>query len=175
MSDAPNHCPFVIKTFTLTSDFDEDRLRLNACNAAGMTQSMMLTRRLMDRAVPRMAQEAEKLAAGPIPASLTLPIAQQRLRQERQANPVAPVQTPPDAPAWLCNTMQFALRENGVIWVLKGRGGEEARMFLSPTNLRATLDVFAVKYKAMDWTRTMFPEWLTEAEPTASPLARALH
>ena len=166
---------FAIRTFTLVSDFDEDRLRMEVRGTEDVTQDIMLTRRLMDRAIPKMAEEAEKLAAGPIPANLALPIAQQSLRQERRANPVPPVRLDDGVQPWLCIAMQFKLQDNAIVWILKGSGGEEARMFLSNSNLRATLDVFAAKYTAMDWARTSFPEWLTEAELEQSPARKALH
>ena len=172
---AESYPVFVIRTFTLSSSFDEDRLRMDLCDAQGATQASMLTRRLLDQAVPRMVQEAERLAAGPIPADLTLPIAQERLRMERKSNPVAPIRTSPEGELWLCTTMQFAPREDGVIWILKGRGTEEARMFLSSTNLRATLDIFANRYKSMDWGRERFPEWLVEADPVSPASLKALH
>lgn len=167
---------FTIKTFTLVGDFDEDRLRLNACDAAGLTQSIALTRRLLDRAVPAMAKEIESRAeGGPVPAELILPIAQQRLRRDRQDNPVPPVQTAPDAAPWLCTAMQFAPKEEGVVWILKGRGNEEARMFLSHRNLQATLDVFATRYRAMEWSTLPFPEWLMESATSPRPAAAVLH
>ncbi len=166
---------FAIQTFTLVSDFGEDRIRMDVRNKENVTQAIMLTRRLMDRAIPKMAEEAENLAAGPIPANLTLPIAQQTLRQERQANPVPPVRLSDGIQPWLCAAMQFKLQDNGVVWILKGPGGEEARMFLSNSNLRATLDVFATQYSAMEWSRTSFPEWLIEAELGQSPARKALH
>ena len=166
---------FAIRTFTLVSDFDEDRLRMDARNTEEVTQAIMLTRRLLDRAIPKMADEAYKLAAGPIPANLALPIAQQRLRQERRANPIPPVCVSDGVQPWLCVAMQFKLQGNAMFWVLKGHGGQEARMFLSNSNLRATLDVFAMQYRAMKWARSAFPEWLTEADLDPAPAGRALH
>ena len=166
---------FAIRTFTLVSDFDEDRLRMDARNKEGVTQAIMLTRRLLDRAIPKMADEAYKLAAGPIPANLALPIAQQRLRQERRANPIPPVCVSDGVQPWLCVAMQFKLQGNAMFWMLKGHGGQEARMFLSNSNLRATLDVFAIQYRAMRWSRAAFPEWLTEADLDPASAGRALH
>lgn len=145
------------------------------CDAQGSTQASMLTRRLLDRAVPRMVQEAERLATGPVPAELILPIAQERLRMERKSNPVAPIRSSPEAEVWLCTAMQFAPREDGVIWILKGSSNEDARMFLSSTNLRATLDIFASRYKSMDWGRDVFPEWLKESSFELPGEPRHLH
>ena len=70
---------------------------------------------------------------------------------------------------------QDALQGDAVLWILKGHGGQEARMFLSNSNLRATLDVFAIQYRSMKWARTAFPEWLTEADLDPAPAGRALH
>lgn len=175
MPSSPSPAVFIIKTFTLLSDFDEDRLRMNACDPAGMTQSMMLTRRLLDRALPAMIKACEAAAEGPIPASLTLPIAQEKLRLERRESPVPPVHAAPDAVPWLCTAMQFANREKGMVWVLKGRSGEEARMLLSNADLRAALDIFAAKYKAMDWSAALFPEWLAQRPADKPARPSALH
>lgn len=166
---------FAIRTFTLLLDFEEDRLRMNACDAENTTQSVMLTRRLMDRAIPQMAGKAENLILGPIPPNAFLPLAQHALREERQANPILPVRISPSVRPWLCITMQLIPADSGIHWVLGGSNGEEARMFLSKTNLQATLDVFAQKYSAMQWDRAPFPDWLVATEQCYNGTAKAFH
>ena len=152
---------YIIHTFTMAADFDEDRIRLNTVDPAGLYQALYLTRRLADRFVPLMAQRAEKAVAGPIPSELVLDIEQEKLRMERDSNPQAPVETVPDARPWLCKTIHMGDREEGGVQLtFTDDASIDAYLILDEQSLRATLDVFLISYRALEWGEQPFPEWV---------------
>lgn len=162
MDDKPTS-PFLVESFTILADFDEDRLRMNAIDAEGRTTAIWLTRRMLDRFVPGLTQHAESRAPATMPKELSLSFSQQKLRQERQANPAKPVLAPvQEVQAWLCTTIELGQRKNGSVWILQGRTGQEARMFLAEAHVRATLDVLLHNYRALDWPCDKFPGWIIE-------------
>ncbi len=163
---------YLIHTFTMAADFDEDRIRLNTVDPTGQYQALYLTRRLADRFVPIMAQRAEKAVAGPIPSELVLDIEQEKLRMERDSNPQAPVETAPDARPWLCKTIHMGDREEGGVQLtFTDDASIDAYLILDEQSLRATLDVFLISYRALDWSEQAFPDWVA-ARGNAPPVER---
>jgi hypothetical protein len=152
---------YIIQTFTMASDFDQDRIRLHTVDAAGHFQALFLTRRLADRFVPVLAARAEKAVAGPLPSDLVLDIEQERLRLERDSNPLPPVEAVPDAEPWLCKTIHMADRdEGGVQLTFTDDASIEAYLILDEESLRATLDVFLITYRTLEWDEQPFPDWV---------------
>lgn len=163
---------FIIHTFTMASDFDHDRIRLHTVDPAGQFQAIFLTRRLADRFVPMLAQRAEKAVTGPIPRELVLDIEQEKLRMERDNNPQPPVEAVPDAEPWLCKTIHMADREDGAIQLtFTDDATIDAHLILDEQSLRATLDVFLITYRTLEWGEQPFPDWVT-ARGAAQPVER---
>lgn len=153
---------YIIRTFTMAADFDEDRIRLNTVDPADQYQALYLTRRLADRFIPIMAQRAEKAVAGPIPSELVLDIEQEKLRMERDSNPQAPVETLPDTRPWLCKTIHMVDREEGGVQLtFTDDASIDAYLILDEQSLRATLDVFLISYRALEWGEQAFPDWVS--------------
>lgn len=108
-----------------------------------------------------MAQRAEKAVAGPIPSGLVLDIEQEKLRMERDSNPQAPVETVPDARPWLCKTIHMCDREEGGVQLtFTDEASIDAYLILDEQSLRATLDVFQISYRALEWGEQVFPDWV---------------
>lgn len=153
---------FIIHTFTMASDFDQDRIRLHTVDPAGQFQAIFLTRRLADRFIPVLAARAEKAVTGPIPSDLVLDIEQEKLRMERDSNPQPPVEAVPDAEPWLCKTIHMADRDDGGVQLtFTDNASIDAHLILDEESLRATLDVFLISYRTLEWSEQAFPEWVT--------------
>jgi len=75
---------FRIQTFTGRHDPVEDRLRLDAVDAAGGKQTIFLTRRLSDRLIPVLVSHLEGKTPEGVPADLEQGMSQSRVRQVRQ-------------------------------------------------------------------------------------------
>ncbi|MFM5907482.1 MAG: hypothetical protein ACKOPO_07850 [Novosphingobium sp.] len=163
---------FIIHTFTMAADFDEDRIRLNTVDPAGQYQALVLTRRLADRFVPVLSERAEKAVAGPIPSDLVLDIEQEKLRMERDSNPQPPVESAPDALPWLCKTIHMADHpDGGVQLTFTDDTSVDAYLILDEQSLRATLDVFLITYRTLEWSELAFPEWV-RSRGSAQPVER---
>ncbi|MFM5931039.1 MAG: hypothetical protein ACKOPQ_09045 [Novosphingobium sp.] len=163
---------YIIHTFTMGADFDEDRIRLNTVDPAGHYQAVTLTRRLTDRFVPVLAERAEKAVAGPIPSDLVLDIEQEKLRLERDENPQPPVETVPDALPWLCRTIHMADHPDGGVQItFTDDAAIDAYLILDEESLRATLDVFLITYRTLEWTEQAFPDWV-RSRGSVQPMER---
>ncbi|PLK26289.1 hypothetical protein [Novosphingobium sp. TH158] len=160
---------FIIHTFTMASDLNEDRIRLHAVDPAGQFQAIFLTRRLADRFVPVLAERAEKAVSGPIPGDLVLSIEQERLRMERDSNPQPPVEAVPDALPWLCTTIHMSDNPQGGVQIdFTDERSIDAYLGLDEQSLRAMLDVFLITYRNLGWSEDAFPDWVRsrgEAQP----------
>ena len=106
---------FRIQTFTGRYDPVEDRLRLDAVNAAGEKQSIFLTRRLVDRVIPVLVSHLEGKNPEGVPADLAQGMSQSRARQARQTGEATPaVAADTETPTWLCRTMHFQKADHGL-------------------------------------------------------------
>lgn len=163
---------FIIHTFTMASDFDNDRIRMHTVDPAGQFQAFFITRRLADRFVPVLAERAEKAVAGPIPRDLVLDIEQEKLRMERDNNPQPPVEAVPDAEPWLCKTIHMAdLDQGDVQLTFTDDDSIDAYLILDEESLRATLDVCLITYRTLEWSEQAFPDWVA-ARGAAQPVER---
>ena len=140
---------------------------MNAVDAAGLTLSILLTRRLLDRFLPLLTQHVEARVNPVVPVELSLSMAQLKLRQEREQNPCQPVSAPREGETWLCAKIRLIRHNEGAIWALMGSEGQEVRMVLNDTHARAVLDVFHGKYLAMEWGCEKFPEWVADTAKQA--------
>jgi hypothetical protein len=162
---------FRIQTFTGRYDPVEDRLRLDAVNAAGEKQSIFLTRRLVDRVIPVLVSHLEGKTPEGVPADLAQGMSQSRARQARQTAEATPaVATDAETPTWLCRTMHFQKADHGLTVIFTDDTQTDAVMPMAEANLRAVLDILLDLYTKANWPTEPFPEWMKpEATVTISP------
>ena len=156
-----NRTTFIIQTFTMASDFDEDRIRIHAVDEQGGFQAIFITRRLADRFVPLLVTHAEAQVEAAIPADLALSFEQERLRIDRDDNPQPDVQPLPDAAPWLCRTIHLTAHPDGLQWTLTDDAAIDAHMVLDEEAVRAVLDVLLITYRTLEWSEQAFPEWVS--------------
>jgi hypothetical protein len=164
--------PFHVQTFTATYDPVEDRIRLNAVDRAGVKQSILLTRRLLDQIVPVIAKDLEAKTPQGVPAEIVQSMTQERVRQVRReagasGNVAPPVRRESQTPEFLCKTVHFKRVSNGLVAVLTDDGTVDVVLPLAEANLRALLDILRATYAEASWDPRVFPEWL-KAEQRAT-------
>jgi hypothetical protein len=153
---------FEISTFTARPDFEEDRIRLDAIDPAGQTQSILLTRRLCSRFIPGLVERVE---AGQQPGArreIGLAMSQQQLRMDRAVSPLPDVVPNEQASRWLCRTIHLTDHPEALEWTLTDDGDNAAVMFLSGLAPREVLEVLMLIYRELEWGLEPFPEWLRD-------------
>jgi len=159
---------FTVQSFTARYDPIEDRICLNAVDAAGAKQAIYLTRRLMDQIIPVVVKHLEEKTPKGVPADVVQSMTQERVRQVRQAEtPATPVQADPETPRWLCTTIQMQKQPAGLAVTLTGNATCQAQIPLADLHLRAVLDIFCNNYAKAGWDLRVFPEWLGAGKTTA--------
>lgn len=153
---------FIIQTFTMNADLNEDRIRLDIVSPDGRLRAIHLTRRLTDRMIPAFAIKAEGTVQPGIPKDLALSMQQEALRAERDSNLLPAVPPAPDSRPYLSQTVHLSDREDGTLWTQTDDASFEAHMVLDAQALRAVLDVLLITYRALEWSEQAFPEWVRE-------------
>ena len=166
---------FTIETFTAQADLAEDRIRLDAIGPEGETQSIFLTRRLADRMVPLLVDQAEQQAVPGVPKEIALAMNQQHLRMEREENPIAPVEPKQGSSRWLCQTIHLGENQDQVVWTLTDDGDNTAMMGLPGDGVRNVLEVLLIVYQGLEWTVQAFPAWMTAREALPDRASRVLN
>ena len=166
---------FIIETFTAQADLAEDRIRLDAISPAGETQSIFMTRRLADRMVPLLVDQAEPQAMPGVPKDFALAMNQQQLRIEREENPLAPVEAKQGSSCWLCQTIHLGLDQGQAVWTLTDDGDNTAVMGLPGDGVRNVLEVLLIVYQGLEWTVQAFPGWMTVDNEVQLATARVLN
>lgn len=160
---------FLIKTFTMSVDLIEDRIRFDAVDTTGDFQAIWFTRRLANTCLPHLAAHAEQHVSDNIPRELALVMNQEKLRIEREVSPTPPVVVSPDLQPWLCRTVHLATRNKDLLLTMCDDRGSQASIVLNEEAVRAVLDIFLTSYKALEWSDEAFPQWVRGA---AAPPAR---
>ena len=84
VNPGPDRLLFQIQTFTARYDPAEDRLRLDAIDAKGRKQALLLTRRLADRIIPVLVSHLEGKTPEGVSADLAQGVSQAQARTARQ-------------------------------------------------------------------------------------------
>lgn len=166
---------FHIESFTAQADLMEDRIRLDAIDGSGASQSIFVTRRLADRFVALLLERVEAAAAQGAARDIDLTMKQQRVRMERQEHPPTDVELKEHSPRWLCVTMHLSGGSNGLDWTLTDDAGRTAGMPLGGDLARTVLDIFLLVYRRLEWPLDPFPEWLRELGKEAETAERTLN
>ena len=166
---------FTIETFTAQADLAEDRMRLDAISPEGETQSIFLTRRLADRFVPLLVDQAEKQAMPGLPKDLGLAMNQEQLRIDRDENPLAAVEPKQGSSRWLCQTIHIGEDQGEVVWTLTDDAENTAVMGLSGDGVRNVLEVLLIVYHGLEWTTQSFPGWMITREDLSDRAPRVLN
>ena len=166
----PDRLLFQIQTFTARYDPAEDRLRLDAIDAKGRKQALLLTRRLADRIIPVLVSHLEGKTPEGIPPDLAQGMSQSRARQARQTADTSPaVVAESGTPPWLCRTIHVQKAQQGLNVIFTDDVSVSAVMPMVEANLRAVLDIFLELYTKANWPTEPFPEWMKpEATVTIS-------
>lgn len=157
-----------ITRFTLNYDPSEDRIALDAADAAEATLRLWLTRRLCQGVVKALVEMLEKGAAHP---EATLQSWEQMAAMQGLGKTPG-VKAAADAPGGLVTMVN--VRPGNDRYALRFTFGDDeiCRIGLTTTELRQTLSVLHGLYARAAWPSDVWPAWI--ADPVAETVgARA--
>ena len=168
--EADARLKFQIKTFTGRYIPVEDRLRLDAVDLDGNTQSLFMTRRLVDRIIPVMVEHLEGQTPEGMPSDLVQEMQQDKARQVHAEGVMeAPVEVAPEIVPWLCRTVHLTKTGSSLVVVFTDDTHVEAHMPMTAENLRVVLDIFKTLYTAAEWSLQAFPDWMQTPASAEAP------
>lgn len=142
-------------------------MRMNVRVADGEPRAILLTRRLLDRLVPALAERMERGAPPGRIRDVLLSMARERARQARDtAPPPRPVEMPVGAPAPLCVAVRLDVTTKGLALAFRDGTGLELLLSAATADTCAFLDTVARVYARAGWSREACPAWF-EAEDRA--------
>jgi hypothetical protein len=145
-----------LQRLTMEYVANEDRLSLTANVQSGGTARLWLTRRIADRMVAALATSLQPRHRDRAYAELLDAFAQQHAEQRHE--PLARVKADSPDHEWLVRKLTLRFPESGVLIILTGAEGEEARMVLSAELLRQWLGILRKVYHTAEWTTESWPE-----------------
>ena len=152
----------------------EDRVRLAGERAGGRPVAIWLTRRLLQRLVPKLLLPLET-APGAITLhrELLLGFAQQKALAAQV--PVAPVAPPADAEAWLAQRATISRSPQALRINFESADGQSASLLLTPAAVHQWLAIVFRAYRSAQWPMDIWPAWLIENLEFVQMQTQALH
>ena len=161
---------FNIKTFTGRFIPIEDRIRLDAIDGEGNTQSLFITRRLTDKIILVMVEHLEGQTPEGMPRDLVQEMQQDKARQVyAKGGSEAPVHVEPEFVPWLCRTVHLTKTGSSLVVVFTDDTHIEAHMPMTAENLRVVLDIFKTLYTSAEWGLQAFPDWMQTPAVAEAP------
>lgn len=166
--------PFQIHRISVGFAAVEDRLRLDAADAAGNARAFWLTRRIVLRWGEAMAHWltnsnplANKLPSALVGEALSMEHAAAQARAQATAEPSARVvaQTPPA----LVLGLQIKPQPGGCVIDIESAGAPLARLTLDRPSSHRTLGLLARFVKQAEWWPDKGPPWVEALDLAAAP------
>lgn len=150
----------------------EDRIRLVG-ESAEKTVVLWLTPRLMNRLVLCLCQWLDQRVGATPLTEVRQEIAQQKALVELESQ--RPVRADAQTPAVLIHKIVFKPSRASVSLRFKDNGGHVvANLQLKPKPLRQWLQVLHGRYLQAGWSTNVWPVWVAEVKPRATPSRAAV-
>ena len=150
----------------------EDRIRL-AGEAGEKTMVLWLTQRFLNRLIPHLCQWLDQRVGATPLTEVKQEFAQQKARAELEAQP--PVRARPDMQGVLIHSVDLKPSRTGLGLHFKDVGGNViASLQLQPRSLRQWMNIVYDQYLHAGWPTTVWPAWVAEAKPAATPARAAV-
>ncbi|TSE35323.1 hypothetical protein Tfont_02297 [Tepidimonas fonticaldi] len=159
----------------ITTEYSEaeDRLRLAGEDAQGQTVVLWLTQRLLSRLVAHLCRWLEQQGGNAPLVEVRQEFAQQKARAELAPQP--PVRADAETQGVLVHSVDLKRSRAGLVLHFKGVGGNVvASLKLQPKPLRQWLNIVYDQYLQAGWPTTVWPAWVAEAKPAATPARAAV-
>jgi len=155
----------------------EDRIRLAGQSSRGVAVIVWVTRRLLDRLLPRLVQRLEN---SPNVEREDAPRANAMQRFAQQAAktlsaPQAPVPASAAADQWLAHSVDVSFAPRRVRLSFSGDDARRLDVSLEEGRLRQLLNILYEMYRRADWPTNAWPQWVRSANVQEAAEGRRLH
>ena len=164
---------FAICTVTMSFDPIEDRIVMDSSDNNKKVERLWLSRRLLDRLIPTLADQLEVNSSKLIPTELEQSLAQEKAEIDKQKSEAVKIEN--RNPSWLVTSVQVGWNESKFQLLFLGDNTNEpvekdnrAKFDLAITNLRQWLNAIYKIYLKADWETKAFPQWLNEKSPKSN-------
>lgn len=168
----------IMRTVTMAFDPTEDRVFMDASDSAGQVERLWLSRRLLDRLIPALTGQLEKLVSfkdETISNAAIQSFAQEKAVLEKAEQ--SPISKNENSTTWLVTSVQvgqsnnkFQLRFVNEQGVAKEKTIRKRGVFtLEKPNLRQWLNAVFNIYKKAEWNTGVFPDWIDDSNSSAQP------
>jgi len=134
---------------------------------------LWLTQRLLSRLVAHLCRWLEQQGGNAPLVEVRQEFAQQKARAELAPQP--PVRADAETQGVLVHSVDLKRSRAGLVLHFKGVGGNVvASLKLQPKPLRQWLNIVYDQYLQAGWPTTVWPAWVAEAKPAATPARAAV-
>ena len=148
----------------------EDRIVMDSSDKNQKVERLWLSRRLLDRLIPSLADQLEVCLSNKIPTELEQSLAQEKAEMDKQKSEAVKIKI--KNPSWLVTSIQIRRNEHNFQLVFLGESTNQpnslknqATFDLAITNLRQWLNAVHKIYLKAEWETKAFPPWLNENRP----------
>ena len=162
----------ILIIFTVTMNFEplEDRIAMNSSDKKGRVQRLWLSRRLLDRLIPTLANQLEMNSDSQITAEFEQSFAQEKAEIDKKKLKAVKVEA--ENPSWLVTTIHVGRNKNDFQLLFIGQSTtnkvsspKQAKFDLVIENLRRWLNALYKIYIKADWETKAFPLWIRGNRP----------
>ena len=163
---------FNIKTVTMKFDPLEDRLKMDCSDNYKNTQRLWLTKRLLDRLVPSVANQLEAKSTNKISIELEQSFEQEKA--EITKTKAKSVKLMKNNPTWLVSSVKVTKSKHNFKFLFieeqkididkKITYQNRAEFDLAIPNLRQWLNALFKIYKKAEWDTNFFPNWIKDKD-----------
>ena len=164
-----------VHRFTTRYVAAEDRLRLSVELKQGEVRVLWLTRRLLNRLVPRLLERLDGPGAAAPPAGTAAPEKARVVQQFTQAAAVGAIRkqpavapseaTPQRQMAYVVTEVDIRSGPRALVLDLKGAADMVQPLPFTEEALRQWLGVVKSQYEAGGWREALWPDWMEAPEP----------
>ncbi len=158
---------FAIHTVTMSFNAMEDRIAMDSADQKGQIERLWLSRRLLDKLIPTLADQLEVNSNHQIPTELEQSLAQEKAELDKKHSEAVKVEA--RNPSWLVTSVQVGRNENEFQLLFLGENdfepstySNQARFDLAIPNLRQWLNAVYQIYLKAEWETKAFPRWIND-------------
>ena len=151
----------------------EDRIVMDSSDKNEKVERLWLSRRLLDRLIPSLADQLEVNLSNKIPTELEQTLAQEMAEMDKKQSEAVKIKT--KNPSWLVTSIQIRRKEQNFQLVFLGENKNEstlaknqAKFDLAIANLRQWLNAVYKIYLKAEWETKVFPPWFDNNKPKSN-------
>ena len=162
-----------IERFTTEYQAVEDRIRYLVSAKTGESQTLWLTRRLINKLLPALFDLLKEETAGSAMSDDLQAFSQDKARQSIKNEP--PVRANNDSEDWLVTHVDLTPSKEVVKLVFYDENDHRVALSLPRHNLRQWLSILRELYNRAQWSENFWPDWLEPLGQTDSSPKQQIH